>query len=48
MSKRFLSLSNAPPAMADVLIRSVPHARTVTYKPGTANGPAATLALISL
>jgi len=40
----FLSLPNAPPHEADVLILPVPHERTVTYKMGTANGPGAILA----
>ena len=43
-SMQFLSLPSAAPAEADVLILPVPHEQTVTYKPGTANGPAAILA----
>ncbi|MCF6324277.1 MAG: agmatinase [Gammaproteobacteria bacterium] len=41
---QFLSLPNAAPADADVLILPVPHEQTVTYKAGTANGPEAILA----
>ena len=41
---QFLSLPNAAPAEADVLILPVPHEQTATYKPGTAQGPAAILA----
>ena len=41
---RYLSLPNAPLAAADVLLFPVPYERTVTYKPGTAAGPAALLA----
>ncbi len=41
---QFLSLPNAAPAEADVLILPVPHEQTVTYKAGTANGPEAILA----
>jgi agmatinase len=44
VNQPFLSLPNAPPETADVLILPVPHERTVTYKPGTAGGPAAILA----
>jgi agmatinase len=44
MTNQFLSLPNASPAAADVLILPVPHERTVTYKTGTAKGPAAILA----
>ena len=40
----FLALPNAAPEEADVLILPVPHERTVTYKRGTAQGPAAILA----
>jgi len=43
-SMKFLSLPNAAPADADVLILPVPHEQTVTYKRGTADGPAAILA----
>jgi len=41
---QFLSLPNASPADADVLILPVPHEQTVTYKHGTAKGPQAILA----
>ncbi len=41
---QFLSLPNAPLSEADVLLLPVPYERTVTYKPGTANGPQAILA----
>ncbi len=41
---QFLSLPNGATADADVLILPVPHEQTVTYKSGTANGPAAILA----
>jgi len=44
MTRQFLSLPNTPPPDADVSILPVPHERTVTYKPGTAAGPAAILA----
>ncbi|MCG6860100.1 MAG: agmatinase [Chromatiaceae bacterium] len=44
MNKQFLSLPNASPATADVLILPVPYEQTVTYKSGTANGPRAILA----
>jgi len=41
---QFLSLPSAAPVDADILILPVPHEQTVTYKPGTANGPQAILA----
>jgi agmatinase len=40
---QFLSLPNVPVDEADVLILPVPYERTVTYKPGTAQGPEAIL-----
>ncbi|MCP4286278.1 MAG: agmatinase [Gammaproteobacteria bacterium] len=40
----FLSLPNASPDEADVMILPVPLERTVTYKPGTADAPRAILA----
>ncbi|MCU7843406.1 MAG: agmatinase [Candidatus Thiodiazotropha sp. (ex Monitilora ramsayi)] len=43
-SQSFLSLPNAPVESADALILPVPYERTVTYKPGTRQGPAAILA----
>lgn len=39
----FLSLPNATPESADVLILPVPYERTVTYNKGTARGPEAIL-----
>jgi agmatinase len=39
----FLSLPNAPVAEADILILPVPHEETVTFMPGTSNGPKAIL-----
>lgn len=44
MSPQFLTLPNAAPDTADVLILPVPHERTVTYKHGTGAGPTAILA----
>ncbi len=41
---QFLSLPSAPLTETDVVILPVPHEQTVTYKPGTANGPQAILA----
>ncbi|MCB1859563.1 MAG: agmatinase [Gammaproteobacteria bacterium] len=41
---RFLSLPNADLDSADVVILPVPYERTVTYRRGTAEGPAAILA----
>ena len=43
-SAKFLSLPNAHPDAAQVLILPVPHEQTVTFKPGTAKGPEAILA----
>ncbi len=43
ISMQFLSLPNAAAVDADVLLLPVPHEQTVTYKPGTANGPEAIL-----
>jgi len=43
-SPKFLSLPNAQPQQADVLILPVPYERTVTYRPGTRQGPEAILA----
>ncbi len=40
---QFLSMPNAPPAQADVLILPLPLERTVSFKPGTAQAPAAIL-----
>jgi agmatinase len=42
-SERFLSLNNFPAERADVLILPVPYEQTVTYKPGTGQGPEAIL-----
>jgi agmatinase len=44
MNELFLSLPNAAPAAADVLLLPVPHEQTVGYKSGTSAGPAAILA----
>lgn len=41
--ERFLSLPNFSVDQADVLILPVPYEQTVTYKPGTRQGPAAIL-----
>lgn len=41
---RFMSLPNATPEEADILLLPVPHERTVTFKTGTAGGPEAILA----
>ncbi len=43
-TEQFLSLTNYPAAQADVLILPVPYEQTVTYKPGTRQGPEAILA----
>ena len=43
-SEHFLSLKNFPLEQADVLILPVPYEQTVTYKPGTRQGPEAILA----
>lgn len=43
-TERFLSLPNFPAEQADVLILPVPYEQTVTYKPGTRQGPQAILA----
>lgn len=43
-TQHFLALPNAPQEQADVLILPVSYDDTVTYRPGTANGPAAILA----
>ena len=44
MSLHYLSLPNAPLDQADVIIFPVPYERTVTYRSGTADAPAAVLA----
>ena len=41
--QQFLSLPNAPAAKADILILPVPYERTVSFQPGTVNGPQAIL-----
>lgn len=43
-TEHFLSLRNFPADRADVLILPVPYEQTVTYRPGTRQGPAAILA----
>ena len=43
-TQQFLALPNADIDQADVLILPVPYDATVTYRPGTARGPAAILA----
>ncbi len=43
-TEHFLSLPNFPVEQADVLILPVPYEQTVTYKPGTRQGPEAILA----
>ena len=43
-TEHFLALPNVPAEQADVLILPVPYEQTVTYKPGTRQGPEAILA----
>jgi agmatinase len=43
-TEHFLSLRNFPLEQADVVILPVPYEKTVTYRPGTGQGPAAILA----